>query len=257
MWLSPPRGSREDAFTARGDGRAKPERDVWARAVLTGDALKRIALLLLLSQAACVTQRVPPPRAPDPSMPDVGVLPDGGGGMARVVIATDVPSRVERVTHHLARLDQQTAPLSVIGGAGLLCEETPCAVTLPYGDYELVFTGKKDHERGSTTTLVVRRPTVILNHTLGREHTPAGQGLAWLLATTGAVFLGVALGIAADQSALRATGSTAPGLALGGVGLMSLGGIVSLASPSTKQEGASTQWTPPGPTAGAAVRVQF
>ena len=56
--------------------------------MLTGEALKLIALLLVVTQAACITRRVPPPAAPEPSMPEIGELPDSGDGMARVVIAT-------------------------------------------------------------------------------------------------------------------------------------------------------------------------
>jgi len=191
-------------------------------------------------------------------MPEVGALPDGGGGMARVVLATDVPSRVERVTHRVARIDRETAPVSTLGGEGLLCAETPCVVTLPYGDHELVFKGTRDHERGSSTMLAVRRPTVVLNHTLGRVHVPRGQTVGWILALSGGLLLGVGLGLAAnDQNRRGVFEPTASSLALAGLGTITLGGIVSLIFPSTKQEGASTQWSPPGSSAAAAGGIRF
>ena len=83
---------------------------------------------------------------------------------ARIIIATDVPAKVERVNEHPG------------GGAygapdpdDVLCAETPCIVTLPRGDYSLRFRGLTDDERTSTALLEVRNGTQVLNHTLGQN----------------------------------------------------------------------------------------
>jgi hypothetical protein len=202
------------------------------------------SIALVSMQSACTMHRVPPPSAPDASMPDVGDLPTSGGGMARVVIGTDVPARVERITHRVARVDrEERGPSSISGGEGLLCAETPCVVTLPYGDYELVFKGAHDGDRVSRTTLAVRRDTIVLNHTLGRSHRPAGQAVGYALAILGGVLVGAALGLAEVDRERRvgAHDVTVPAIAGSGFGMMVLGGIVAFASPGTTQDGASTQ----------------
>lgn len=216
-----------------------------------------LSTLLASTQCACGLQKVAAPRAPEASMPDIEELPPAGGGLARVVIGTDVPALVERITHRNANPRTAQAPASAYGGEVLLCAETPCAVTLPYGDYELAFKGTRDSERSGHVLLVVRRETVVLNHTLGRTHRPAGQGVAWALAMTGALLLGVAYGLADSQRLSRSTVAAAPSVAVAGLGTMLLGGIVGLASPGTHQEGSSTQWSPQGPTAGVTVGVRF
>jgi hypothetical protein len=227
--------------------------------------MKRVAFLVLSiilasTQSACTMQRVAPPGAPTAWMPDVGDdLPPSGSGYARVVIGTDVPARVGRVALHAVNLRRAEAPASFAGGEVLLCAETPCAITLPYGDYELVFKGTVDAERVSHARLSVRRETVILNHTLGRVHTPAGQHVAWGLAGVGVVLLGVAYAVA-DRN-LERTGRPAEdstlAVAATGLGTMVLGGIVGMASPGTTQDGSSTQWSPRGPTVGATVGLRF
>lgn len=219
-----------------------------------------LSIMLASTQSACTMQRIAPPGAPTAWMPDVGDdLPPSGGGYARVVIGTDVPARVERVAFRVANLRRADAPASSVGGEVLLCAETPCAITLPYGDYELVFKGTVDAERVSHAPLSVRRETVVLNHTLGRVHTPVGQHVAWGLAGVGVAILGVAYAVAdrnMDRTGRPAEDST---LALAGTGLgtMVLGGIVGMASRGTTQDGASTQWSPRGPTVGATVGLRF
>lgn len=219
-----------------------------------------LSIALASTQSACTMRDVAAPTAPTASMPDVGdELPPSGGGFARVVIGTDVPARVERITHRVVHLhrDEHTALLA--GGEGLLCAETPCAITLPYGDYELVFKGTRDTERVSHAMLAVRRETVVLNHTLGRVHTPAGQTVALVLAGTGVAILSVVVALAEEntkQTGRASQDSTLPTVAATGLGMMVLGGFVGIASAGTRQEGASTQWSP-RPTPGATVGLRF
>ena len=123
-----------------------------------------------------------------------------------------------------------------------------------------MFRGSRDSERVSTATLVVRRDTVVLNHTLGRVHTPPGQTVAWVMAGIGVGILAVAYAIAEQntkQTGHASQDSTLPTVAATGLGVIVLGGFVGMASPGTRQEGSSTQWSPRGPTAGASVGLRF
>src|SRR5438045_3226945 len=115
---------------------------------------------LIFTQACAPVRTVPPPAVPDQSLPPVaGPLPEPGGGMARVVVSTDVPARVERITAMTEQLERHVGTRDV-PSISLLCEATPCAVTLPYGDYELVFTGFPDSSRTRSATLHVQTETV-------------------------------------------------------------------------------------------------
>jgi hypothetical protein len=177
--------------------------------------------------------------------------------MARVVVSTDVPARVERITAMTEQLERHIGTKEVPSIA-LLCEATPCAVTLPYGDYELVFTGIADPGRTSSATLHVRAETVVLKHTLGQVRHARGQTAGYALVVTGIILLGVAGGLATSQTLPRASSSTVGGFALAGLGGLALGGVVLAASPTMRQEGATSEFAPPRPvTVGMSIGAKF
>jgi hypothetical protein len=171
-----------------------------------------------------------------------------GAGMARVVLSTDLPARVVRVS----ALRATSGPRHFHGDVGeLLCETTPCAVTLPYGDHEVRFTALGDPERTDATLVHVAQSTVVVNHTLGRSHTNAGHGLGGFVLGLGVVttFVAAGLGMKASSS------TTAPAAAAAaGFGMIALGGVLMGVAPNTEQPGVSTVWSPPpGAIAGARV----
>src|SRR5262249_54542583 len=144
------------------------------------------ALVTTLSTSACAwTRNIPPPPAPAPTMPELeGAPPQPGNGLASVVISTDVPASV----------------VELVGGAAQLrCAETPCALTLPYGDHELGFAALQDRSRQSTGILHVAHTAVVMNHVLGRDKENPGQGFGELLMFIGAITVGVAAGIAQSE----------------------------------------------------------
>src|SRR6476469_1903905 len=101
----------------------------------------------IFALCGCTTRILPPPEAPARELPssELDAPDEGDGAMARVVITTDVPARVE-MRHggtYAARDGRVTLDQ-------MLCIETPCTVTLPYGDHELHFRGVRDHGRSST-----------------------------------------------------------------------------------------------------------
>ena len=201
------------------------------------------SMALFVSQTNCSRTLDPPPRPP-PTMPALDEVPkEPESGMARVLISTDVPARVDRLTTGSASRGLRA---SYVRLDDLLCESTPCAVTLPYGDHEIAFTSLKDGTRHSSPIIVrVRKPTEVVNHTFGRSTSNPGQVLGGLAVLTGVVLVGVALGVQVHQQKTGERSTDVPAnLAMGG-GLSILGGGVLMAIfPGIHQEGSTTQWSP-------------
>jgi hypothetical protein len=178
--------------------------------------------------------------------------------MARVLVSTDVPARVGRL-QTLAASDGTRRVSGTVDD--LLCERTPCAVVLPYGDHELSFQATDEPERTSSTIVHVHESAVVVNHSLGRRHASEGRGAGVALAVVGLLVTCGSLGVmSAAQKAGSAQDPSAPRAAIGvGLGLLVLGGLVSAAAPTTVQPGATTQWSPAqnGGSLGAALGATF
>ncbi len=220
-----------------------------------------VSVAICGSTTGCVRAVDPPPRPPA-SMPDLdAVPPEPNNGMARVIISTDVPARVRAWS-----LRVTSGSMSTLRRSGsvrldeLLCESTPCAVTLPYGDHRLAFSGVEDTSRWSTITIRVRRPTEVVNHVLGESTSNAGTALGIISVVAGAVLIGIGVRLAKngnDQE--RATGRD---YALGGLGAMLGGGLVMTLFPVTYHNGSTTRWSPEqsvpaARTIGGSVGVRF
>jgi hypothetical protein len=196
----------------------------------------------------CAPEVLAPPPPPAPRMPtlDVEPPPEAEGGMSRVVIDTDVPARVERLVatgQFPHRFHTHEVPLP-----GLLCAETPCVATMPYGDYELHFSALTDRERSSSVLLRVRHATEVVNHTLGTHHTPPGKEIGAMFVATGLITLlvSVALVPMTDSKTHSNVSSETPAIvAAAGAGQLVLGGFVMAAARGTTQDGSTTQWSPP------------
>ncbi len=215
-----------------------------------------VLLLAALSSTAC-TRTIPPPPAPAPAMPALEAQPgEPESGMARVFFSTDVPARVTRVTTGSVSRGWRTYGVKL---DGLLCESTPCAVTLPYGDYEIAFEGVANDDRRGAAVVHVRRPTEVVNHHLGKKEASAAHSLGIGLAGLGVVLLGVLVGVAETTKPTPQARQVAQGLAAGGLGSLFLGGTLMMASPEIHQEGSTTQWAPgtAGRTIGTGVGVRF
>lgn len=173
--------------------------------------------------------------------------PEPESGMARVIFETDIRARISRVSTGKERNE-------------LLCEETPCAVTLPYGDHQVAFVALDEGGRTSTATIHVRRPTEVVNHAVGRHHANPGTILGGVVMMAGAVLLGIGLGMAkADRQQHRQSSQTAKDLAFTGLGGIVGGGLLMAVFPGVHQEGATTQWSPEpaGRTIGGSIGVRF
>src|ERR1019366_2296428 len=95
------------------------------------------------------------------AIPDVAA----DSGLARVIIPTDLPASVFTVSTVLTRRGPRTART-------LVCSETPCVLTLPYGDHELELTALDVLERNSTVITVLTRRGPRTARTLVCSETP-------------------------------------------------------------------------------------
>lgn len=214
--------------------------------------------LVALCLPACTVRYVAPPPAP----PMVGSLrappraPSAEEGT--VTLEADRRSRVELITGRQEidpNLDawgvggRQWSPAPLAGHLTLrpLCQ-TPCAVNLPRGDHEVLFSDV-DPSTGRTSIASVRvgeRPS-LLRHSLGRQtHDVGGVIGAVILGGLGASALALggmfmAFGTSDDGTDLRPAGGVSLGIGAA-LGISSV--IVGLISRPTRQLGATTQWTP-------------
>jgi hypothetical protein len=193
-------------------------------------------------------QSIPPPEAPEATLPEGMAQPESGQpGFGRIAIVTDVPARVDRL---------ERAEGARTGGfiTSLLCDETPCEVTLPYGDYEIRFTSTADSQRTSQALLDVHEGSIVLRHVLGQKHGASAIGPAIIVLGLGAL-VGAAITAVAVQSsppnpsngpsgASPDANDPAPYIALGGLGVVALGVLLTALPSSVHQDGATTQWSP-------------
>jgi hypothetical protein len=196
---------------------------------------------------------VPPPA----SMPAVDTPPPTteGSGLATVIIGANVPARVERITHG-------TAGRRGLVLQELLCVETPCTVTLPYGDHELYFSPRGGSSRAGSVVVSVKNATEVVNHRLGEVSDTHGQALGGFVLVLGLTALVAGGVLTVRENRGHSTGAPAAPVLLGGLA-GTIGGIVIIsASPGTVQESATTQWSPapgtePGRTFGGSLGFRF
>lgn len=189
-------------------------------------------------QTGCVNT-LPPPPPPATSIPATTVAePDGSSGMARVLFTADLPARVESLSH--GRTGQSHGRPTYGTLRQILCEVTPCTVTLPYGDHDVQFAAiDTDAGRASTVVVHVTQPTVVVNHVLGRHETGSGAVIGGLAILTGLILSGVALG-----AAIGGYGGTAKNFGIATAAALGGGVLVWALFPSTVQDGATNQWSP-------------
>lgn len=203
--------------------------------------MKKLAFAFICLTGCVRTVAEPQLPAPEKSWPLVAP-PVAEEGSAQVLIDTDVPARIS--------LDDGRE----------LCAFTPCSFPAEYGTYRLVFQGLKDTDRKSTFTMEVQQKTVVLNHVLGREHRPIGpQAFGVVLSTVGVLITSLAVVLAVDDCncQLSDRAPTYGMAAAAGFGLTLLGGVITLAAPTVKREGSSTQWSPTPPSAGVSWSAKF
>jgi hypothetical protein len=219
-----------------------------------------VVALLVLATSGCAVQLKPPP-APAAEMP-AGATTKGAEAAApvdasRVYVTTDVPARVLLASG--GTVTTRRGGTVDVGAGTVLCEATPCVLTLPQGDYDIAFVGLADRDRESVIGVHVERPTEVINHTLGKHSASIAKPIGLAAFLVGAVALGVTLGLAEGSDAKATTALRTLGLA--SAATTAFGGALFFASPTYHQEGSTTQWSPvPGPvgrTVSAGVGLRF
>ncbi|MEO8797236.1 MAG: hypothetical protein ABI551_05065 [Polyangiaceae bacterium] len=218
----------------------------------TTKAMAGGAMAMILATTAC-TRTLPPPAAPAHEMPNASVeVPPEVEGQATVVVdVTNGPARVDEV------IAQEAAATSngVVAYGELtrnVCLTTPCAVNLDYGQHNFRFTGTSDNERYGSGVVTAGRTDSVFRHTMG-EHSSGGPVHGIGVATTSLGILGALVGASLlGTGALIQTSDTngsgsGSGLTTGGgvtlgIGLVAIGIGMMVASPTTNQEGSSTQF---------------
>ncbi len=210
----------------------------------------------------CATRYLPPPQTPARVVPEVAAAPPPPtAGEGRVTLASTAGrARVELITQR-TQIEPYTSGFGLAprGSSGLALQTqytlrplclTPCAVNLPLGTHELLFSDVNPGTgRTSTAFVDVGATPSVLRHTLGRQTTSVGGlvgsivmgGLGAALSLAGTMLLLVHDDADARHDSLDVAGGITLGVGAGlGVGALLLG----LASRPTVQPGASTQWTP-------------
>jgi len=194
-----------------------------------------MGLVVGMAGAGCLV-RVAPPPTPDKVLPKLATQPEPPGEDEGQVIV-DTTNGPATVTVVILGMGGSTALTKTV------CATTPCAVNLPIGSFDLVFSGKADPAMASTDAVQVARAPSILRHTVGRvDSSPGllwgGMGLA-TLGGTGMLIYGI-----------LATGDlagTSEYIGLGVSTALTAAGVVMMMMGRTKlQPGSSIQWTPDG-----------
>lgn len=173
-----------------------------------------------------------------------------------VLDATEGPARADEVVQ---RSENMAIPQGAVGYRGAyvmgpqrvtrpLCP-LPCAVNLPLGHHEVLFSALDDPTRNSAGFISVGAAPSVARHAIGRSTTSVGGvigavlmggfGAAGLM--TGSVLLGFG-----DDEARGRTGFVTAGWATLAIGVALGAGAVALglASRPTVQPGSTTQWNP-------------
>ena len=196
-----------------------------------------LGVLLGLS-AGCGAVTLPPASAPPPSLPSLDHPdPEPKIGFSRVVFTTDVPAGVYEVTDQRGRNGKVVRAIDRTP----VCEPTPCAALLAYGDHELEFFAV-DREHFGTVKVHVDKDEKIVNQTLNLRHEPVTHFVGIMGAIVGVGLVSLAA-IWALQKEMTPQGNR--DLAFTGLGTVAVGGLMMLLSPVQKREGATTQWSRP------------
>jgi hypothetical protein len=197
------------------------------------------SLVAPLALSGCLVRTVPPPAPPKEDMPviDLPASPSGGSGL--VVVSSDVTARVG-AAHGQVRSARNMGNGVSLDGAGSSCERTPCVLTLRYGEHELHFEGTNDSGRTSTANVTVRSDVTVVNHTLGKSELESSYlyGLGLISVALGALLVTRDLSYSDTSAEVKTAELFFSGaLAVAGCAAIFL-------TTRTKQQGATTQWTP-------------
>ena len=221
-------------------------------------------LLSALLGIGCATRHLPPPATPARMPTQVSFpappLRDGEGQ-----VTLDVVPEAARVDLIASRAQvvpaAMGAPFAPRGYGAFptatqytvrpLCV-TPCAVNLPLGTHELLFSAlDPGSPRTSTAFVNISSTPSVVRHAMGRQSVSTGGligafvmgGLGIALSLTGGLFMAFQDSSRPDRSDFTVAG----GITLGVGAALNIGAIVlGLVSRPVSQPGTTVQWTPSG-----------
>jgi len=123
-----------------------------------------------------------------------------------------------------------------------LCATTPCTANLPLGSFDLVFNGKRDPTLASSDAVQVTRTPSIMRHTIGSVESSPGLLIGGITLVTlgGSGVLVGGLGLMSEYSS-----TTSSLLTLGVSTAITVAGALMMSAGRTRiQPGSSVQWTP-------------
>lgn len=205
-------------------------------------------LAFVVATTGCGTVQLKPPPPPPAQMPELPAAAAGESSSiraetadaSRVFVTTDVPAHVLLASG--GTVVTRNGESVYIPTGTVLCATTPCAITVPFGDYELAFVGADDRDRESVISVHAEHATEVVNHRLGRHQASVAKPIGLVAMAVGAVALGITLGLTEGKATESSTALRT--LGLGSIASIAFGGALFFASPTYHQEGATTQWTP-------------
>jgi hypothetical protein len=208
--------------------------------------------ILSMSSVACGDIQLPPPAAPQKTLPQppefpTDPTPEGGGRL--VLDANGEKARVVEVAG--TTVESRGYSFNLVAQRAV-CASTPCVVDVPRGPHRLVFVSPSDPNRGSSVEVDVGGRPKVVRHAMGEriEHNglKAGSSVAYTLGMIGAIAGGSVLLVGALRNGSDANAGSgligAGGAVLGvSAGVIALGITLGILGRTEVREGTTTEWT--------------
>jgi hypothetical protein len=217
---------------------------------------------MALPLVACAPRELPPAEAPArevPHVPDAPLTPPPAGSARVLIDANGEPAHVEVVVgleHAFDGLRRQP-----LWGTTMvtrpLCHTLPCAVDLPRGEHDIVFTAETpkaaDSNRSDVVTVRAVDPVTVVRHAIGHTETPQVGEVGGVIAGVGVMsavlcWIPFVVGAAVHDPGTRGSWDEAGvGMAVGGGIAIVVGAVLAIIGTPEYTPGATTQWSIPEP----------
>jgi hypothetical protein len=220
------------------------------------------ALVAASAVVACEPHELPPAAAPAtevPRVPDAPSTPPPPGSARVLIDANGEPAHVEEVVgiEHAFDPGRRRPLWGTTMVTRTLCHTVPCAVDLPRGEHDLVFTAEApragDTDRSDVVTVHAVDPVTVVRRTIGYTERPQVGDIGGVMAGVGvmsAVFCWVpfVVGAAANDPGTRGSwDQVGVGMAVAGGVAIVVGATLAIIGAPRYTPGATTQWSIPEP----------
>jgi hypothetical protein len=216
---------------------------------------------------ACDPHELPPAAAPAkelPRVPDAPLTPPPPGSARVLIDANGEPAHVEQVVGIEHGFDpHRRRPLwGTTMVTRTLCHTLPCAVDLPRGEHDLVFTAETpkagDNDRSDVVTVRAVDPVTVVRRSIGHTETPQVGVVGGVIAGVGVMsavlcWVPFVVGAAVTDPGTRGSWDQAGvGMAVGGGVAILVGAALAIIGAPEYTPGATTQWSIAEPIPAAA-----